>query len=186
MEVQNEEEIKRQIAHLELLRQDARDEIKRRIEQRDKYSIQLTIAIGAILAFSIRPNGSSLTLIAIPIVSIYFTVLILYSYKIHNLLATYLRNEIETKIAKLCNIEVDCEWENYYKKHEVPGIRRWFFITALWIMCVILPIGIFIYNYSINLKYSIYVGIAWFILSLATVIITIKFKNQKSEKGTQK
>jgi len=72
MEVQDEEEIKRQIAHLELLRQDARDEIKRRIEQRDKYSIQLTIAIGAILAFSIRPNGSSLTLIAIPIVSIYF------------------------------------------------------------------------------------------------------------------
>jgi len=53
-------------------------------------------------------------------------------------------------------------------------------------MCVILPIGIFLYNYSINLKYSIYVGIAWFILSLATVIITIKFKNQKSEKGTQK
>jgi Na+/glutamate symporter len=42
-------------------------------------------------------------------------------------------------------------------------------------MCVILPIGIFLYNYSINLKDSIYVGIAWFILSLATAIITMKF-----------
>jgi hypothetical protein len=177
----NEEEIKRQIAHLELLRQDARDEIKRRIEQRDKYSIQLTIAIGAILAFSIRPNGSSLTLIAIPIVSIYFTVLILYSYKIHNLLATYLKDKIETKIAKLCNIEVDCEWENYYKKHEDPGIRRGFFILALWAMSVVLPIGIFIYNYPMGLKNSLFIGIAGVIFIIATIAITAKFRDKKGE-----
>jgi hypothetical protein len=40
------------IKHLEALREDARDEIKRRIEQRDKYSIQLTIALAAIVAVS--------------------------------------------------------------------------------------------------------------------------------------
>lgn len=65
------------IAHLEVIRQDIRDEIKKRIEQRDRYSIQLISALGALVtvAFSsvVFPTVTFLTtdlgmvLIAAPI-----------------------------------------------------------------------------------------------------------------------
>jgi fatty acid desaturase len=120
------------IAHLETIRQDVRDEVKRRIEQRDKYSIQMTIALGALIAVSFSTTGLRTVLIAVPLVSIYFTVLILYSYKIHRLLAQYLREEVEPELARLCGTAPDKEWETYYSKHAVPGIRRWFFQGTLW------------------------------------------------------
>lgn len=120
------------IAHLEMIRQDVRDEVKRRIEQRDKYSIQMTIALGALVAISFSTTGLRMILVAVPLVSIYFTVLILYSYKIHRLLAQYLREEVEPELARLCGTAGDKEWETYYLEHAVPGIRRWFFQGTLW------------------------------------------------------
>jgi hypothetical protein len=68
------------LLHLEALRSDVRDEIKRRIEQRDRYSIQLTLAMGAIVAFAFSKDGFRMALVAAPLVSIYFTVLVLYSH----------------------------------------------------------------------------------------------------------
>lgn len=124
------------IAHFETLRQDARDEIKRRIEQRDKYSIQMTIALGALVAVSFSMTDLRMVLIAVPLVSIYFTVLILYSYRVHRLLAQYLRDEVEPELARGYGIDCDKEWENYYKKHNVPGIRRWFFLLTLWAVTI--------------------------------------------------
>ncbi len=130
------------IAHLEARQQDIRDEIKRRIEQRDKYSIQLTIALGAIVAVSFSVANLGKVLITAPLVSIYFTVLILYSYQVHRLLARYLREEIETELARLCGTSPEKEWETWYTAHAhaVPGIRRWFFLLALWFVCVASPL----------------------------------------------
>lgn len=126
----------RALAHFETLRQDARDEIKRRIEQRDKYSIQLSIALAAIVAVTFSTAGLRAVLIAAPLVSIYFTLLVLYSYRIHHFLAKYLREEIEPELAGLCRISVNKEWENYYKDTAglMPGIRRQFFLYALWVV----------------------------------------------------
>ncbi|MFC1914885.1 hypothetical protein ACFLWK_01365 [Chloroflexota bacterium] len=127
------------LAHLETLRQDARDEIKRRIEQRNKYSIQMTIALGALVAVSFSSRFSPdlrAVLIAMPLVSIYYTVLILYSYRIHHVLAKYLRDKIEPKLALGYGIEQNTEWEIYYEQQEVPGIRRWFFLVALWAVTI--------------------------------------------------
>lgn len=124
------------IKHLEVLREDARDEIKRRIEQRDKYSIQLTIALGAIIAISFSYPDFGKVLIVAPLVSIYFTVLILYSYRIHKVLAKYLHEKIEPKLAELCETSPDLEWEKFYSTLETPGIRRKFFLTSLWIVCI--------------------------------------------------
>jgi len=120
------------ITHFETLRQDIRDEIKRRIEQRDKYSIQMTIALSALIAVSFSATGLRMVLIAAPLVSIYFTVLILYSYRVHDILAKYLREEIEPELARLCGTPPNKEWETYYKTQNVPGIRRQFFLFALW------------------------------------------------------
>lgn len=125
------------IAHLEARQQDIRDEIKRRIEQRDKYSIQLTIALGVIVVVSFSTTGLRMVLIAAPLVSIYFTVLILYSYCVHDILTKYLCEEIEPELARLCGTSPKKEWETYYQTHAVPGIRRWFFLLALWGVCAI-------------------------------------------------
>lgn len=122
------------IDHLEKLRQDIRDEIKRRIEQRDKYSIQLSIALGAIVAVAFSATGFRKVLIAAPLVSVYFTVLILYSYRIHKVATAYLRDVIEPELAQRYGISHDIEWETYYNKKEVPGIRRSFFIVSLWVV----------------------------------------------------
>jgi hypothetical protein len=43
--------------HLEKIRDDIRDEIKRRIDQRDKYSIQLTVVLSAIVGVSFSKPG---------------------------------------------------------------------------------------------------------------------------------
>ncbi|MBI4285903.1 MAG: hypothetical protein HY670_08430 [Chloroflexi bacterium] len=124
----------RAMAHFETLRQDMRDEVKRRIEQRDKYSIQLSIALAALIAVSFSRPGLRTVLIAAPLVSIYFTVLILYSYRVHHVLAKYLLEEIEPELAHLCGITVSKEWENYYQTQKIPGIRKRFFLAALWVV----------------------------------------------------
>lgn len=124
----------RAVTHLEALRIDVRDEIKRRIEQRDKYSIQLTIALGALVAIAFSRTDLAKVLIAAPLVSIYFTVLIMYSYSVHSVLALYLREELEPRLADLSGTPVDTEWERFYARHEVPGIRKGFFLAAVWVV----------------------------------------------------
>lgn len=138
------DEIKYAINHLEALRQEVRDEIKLRIEQRDKYSIQLTVALSALLALSVTNTTNQVTvfgftyriLLAAPLVSIYFTTLILYSYRIHKLMAKYLREEIEPELSQLCGTVIKKEWEHYYQNHAVPGIRKSFFLGTLWLVCI--------------------------------------------------
>lgn len=120
-------------AHLEALRSDIRDEIKRRIEQRDKFSIQVTLGLAAIFAFAASEKGDWRVLLAAPMLSVYYTYLILYSYRVHRVLATYLRDQVEPALARTHGLPVDVEWETYYARHAVPGIRRPFFVGALWI-----------------------------------------------------
>ena len=122
----------RAIAHLEAIRQDIRDEVKRRIEQRDKYSVQLTVSLAAIVAVAFGAPGFDKVLIAAPLISIYFTVLILYSYRVHDVLALYLREHLEPELAKRCGTPADLEWERFYRSQAIPGIRRRFFLFALW------------------------------------------------------
>jgi hypothetical protein len=123
--------------HLERIREDVRHEIKSRIEQRDKYSIQLTIALAAIIAVAFSQAGFRRVLLAAPLVSIYFTVLILYSYRVHGILAQYLREVLEPRLAEEFGVDLGLEWENFYARNAVPGIRRTFFITSLWVITVL-------------------------------------------------
>jgi len=135
------------IAHLEKIRDDVRDEIKRRIGQRDSYSMQLTIASGTIMAIAFSAGRQEI-LILLPLVSIYYIVLIMYSYEIHRFAAQYLRDEIEPKLAELCGTPNNIEWETYYKgekiapektekEAKVPGIRRLFFLAWMVIITVV-------------------------------------------------
>lgn len=130
--------------HLEALRSDVRDEIKRRIAQRDSYSVQLTVTVGALAGAAFARVELERALLAAPLVSIYFTVLILYSYMVHDLLAKYLRETIEPALAEQAGTEPEDEWEAYYKRHKVPGIRRTFFLYALWGVTVLTVVVLYL------------------------------------------
>ncbi|SRR6266849_1862440 len=162
------------ISHLEALRMDSRNEIKDRIKQRDNYSIQLTIALGAIVAVSFSPNGFVRALMAAPLVSIYFTVLILYSYRVHRLLAQYLREEIEPELARLCGTLPAKGWETYYSGHTIPGIRRVFFMGALWVICFV-SLSYLWLTQNTDTNFRIALIIATILYILATGAITIVF-----------
>lgn len=163
------------LAHFETLRQDIRDETKRRIEQRDKYSIQLSIALGALVAVSFSWTNLRMVLIAAPLVSIYFTVLILYSYRVHDVLAKYLRKEIEPELARLCGTPPEKEWETYYKTQEVVGIRRWFFLVALWVVCALSLIYLWLAEFEpagVTLLSGELLTVATAVYGLAVLVIT--------------
>lgn len=144
------------LKHFQNLRQDIREEMKYRIQQRDTYSIQMTLALGTLVgvaATSVATQNPSASvtsilnlayraLIAAPLISIYYTTLILYSYRIHRLLSKYLREVIEPELSRLYESPIDVEWENWYAKNAVPGIRRSFFLGSLWVVCILSPIYI--------------------------------------------
>jgi hypothetical protein len=157
----------RAIAHLERIHQDIRDEIKRRIEQRDNYSIQMTLAVGAIVAVS---AGFPAALIAAPLVVTFFTVLVLYSYQIHRLLSGYLADKIEPELARLCGTDPEAEWERYYKHVAVPGIRRSFYLASLWFFNIACPA--FLFTQAVN---PLLVGSVGVVYVVAAVLVTWKF-----------
>jgi hypothetical protein len=126
------------LSHLEALRADARDEVKRRIQQRDQYSMQLTVALGAIAVGAFSANGTPKFFALAPMVSIYFTALILYSYRIHDVLATYLRCEIEPQFQSLCSVPSSKELEIWYAAEgRRSGVRRWFFVLEMWVITLL-------------------------------------------------
>jgi len=130
--------------------------------------------VGAIVAVSLPPSAFGKALIAAPLISIYFTVLILYSYRIHRLLALYLREKIEPELARLCETSPAIEWETYYQAHAVPGIRRSFFLGALWVVCVVSPGYLWIAE-SGQAEFRIALIVAAAIYVLATIVITVTF-----------
>ncbi len=126
--------------HVRAVKLDIRDEIKRRIEQRDKYSIQMTVVLTAVIGVAFSKPGFQNALLAAPLASIYFTVLILYSYRVHGVLARYLREVVDPILAKAAGAAPELEWESYYRSHAAPGIRRRFFLTALWVVTIGSPL----------------------------------------------
>lgn len=173
--ITDDNEKDRKIAHLEKLRDDVRDEIKKRIGQRDSYSISLTIASGTIMAIAFSANRYEEILIALPLISIYFTVLIMYSYEIHRLAARYLREEIEPKIAKLCKTPISIEWETYYRRNSIPGIRSSFFLIMMIIISAF-SLGYLWYDDDISIDYAILKIFTYFYTLSITFIIIWQYR----------
>jgi len=151
------------LRHIEAIREDVRDEVKRRIQQRDQYSMQLTVALGAIAVGAYSTNGTTRLFILAPLVTIYFTALILYSYRIHHMLANYLRDVIEPKFEDLTGFPKAAEWETWYQNQGTrSGVRRWFFVAE---MCCVTGITmVFLWHKEWSTP-------GWFhtVLSLATI-----------------
>lgn len=179
------------IQHIQALREDVRQEVKLRIQQRDTYSIQMTIALGTIMGLATtatatlklsETGGESSILsfayramIVAPLIAIYYTTLILYSYRIHKLLAKYLREVIEPEIARLCRINVDLEWESWYSKNAVPGIRKTFFLGSLWIVTILSPLYVAFNEGAWDAEFMTPLGIITAVYLVAVVWITNHF-----------
>lgn len=159
---------------LDSLWKEARSEIRQRIEQRDKYSIQLTVTLAALVAVAFSKPQLNRVLLAAPLAAVYFTVLILYSYRIHRMLAKYARDVLEVEIAKALGSELETEWESFYAKHEVPGIRRVFFVAALWIVLVLSMVYLFAVEGSDPVFRQVLV-VAAVVYGLAALAITFIF-----------
>jgi len=122
------------------------------------------------VAIAFSPVHFGKIFIVVPLVCIYFTVLILYSYRIHSVLALYLHEKIEPELARLCGTSLEREWETFYGTKYVPGIRRWFFLVALWVMSV----GSLVYLWLVESGQSefrivLIVATALYISSLAAI-----------------
>ena len=163
--------------HVEALRGEARDEIKRRIEQRDKYSVQLTVALSALVAVAFSNPALGKVLIAAPLLSIYFTVLILYSYSIHDVLAEYLRTVIEPRFSHLTGEKQDIEWETWYSgtAHKPPGIRRSFFLWSMWVVTAASLLFLYLTEYR-TLSFTWPFRVATILYVAVCLWITAKFR----------
>lgn len=174
-----------EINHLESIREDIRDEIKKRIEQRNRYSIQLTIALGALTAIAFSKSDRAMVLIAAPLVSIYFTMLILYSYRIHKICAQYMRDKLEPELARLCTSDPELEWETYYSRQRVkPGIRKKFFIFTLWAITILTWIYLYV-QHTDKLASQNVVGILSLLYIIAVYTITRIFYKRKHKRAAR-
>lgn len=129
------EQEKQRIAYLRQLLDQARDEIQKRIEQRDKYAIQLVIALTAVLTVAFSEFGGRMVILAAPLPTIFFTRLTLYSYRIHRARAEYIADVLESEIAGAVGDTVRAGWEGHYRSLGLrPGHRDHFFVTAMWMV----------------------------------------------------
>ncbi len=134
--------------------EDLRGEIKQRIEQRDKYSTQMLIAIAGILSFGLigMSDARGYAVLIAPPVALAYTALIQYSYRIHAVLTTYLRNQVAAKTRSLCSDpgatnddpaewEVSrwdqvpvhgLNWETYCAVQKIIGVRQAVFLPIMW------------------------------------------------------
>jgi hypothetical protein len=168
----NHSDVDRQILHYQALREDVRTEIKTRIQQRDNFSTQFITALGAIVAVAFAKDGFEKVILIAPLIVIYYTMQIMYSYRVHDILARYLREEIEPTLTRLCKGNPEHEWERYYKKNAKPGIRRKFFIYVMWMVSV----GILAYYMNVTSIKNTTAFAAGIIYLAAMIWVTFTFK----------
>lgn len=144
----------RAINHLEAVRTSMREEILLRIKQRDDFSNYLAVALGTIVTLSFTTNHV-IFLLAAPFASIYFTSMIIHSYEIHVSVMQYLRGIVEPQLAELCGTPPENEWEKFYTTRKKSGIRRSFFISAMWFVCLASPLYVLIIESKTSIKLTI-------------------------------
>ncbi len=115
-----------------------------------------------------------MALVAAPLVSIYFTVLILYSYRVHSVLADYLREQVEPLTANAAGTPPEVEFETWYRTRATPGIRRWFFIGTLWVLTT-LTMTCLLYAERINHIHEVVLWWLTAIYAVAVIVISCYF-----------
>lgn len=152
-------------------RDDARGELKQRIMQRDNFAVQYTVLVVAMLTIAFSGHSDRTTVVSLmllPVLTDFYTILTDSSYRVHNRLVEYLNSEVEPRL------ETDDFrlWEHYCKDVRLIegdsafGGRQYFFHVVL----VCMPIIVLM----LQLKF---VGWNWlfFIYSLLTLICLVLY-----------
>lgn len=184
------------IEHLEKTRALVREELLQRMKQRDTYSIEMTVVIGALGAIGIAISSDKrlepillLILIVTPFLALYFTKLIMYSYRVSQVLGDYMKNYIEPQfinifqeyiqiapINSVNNLEnrslwlLQSEWESYRDTRSDTmdrGVRKFFFLYSM--------LGIFFVDIGASFLYVHYkqANDVFYKLPLLCIIITL-------------
>jgi len=125
------------ITHLEVLRADARDEIKRRIAERGAFSGQLVLAVTSSLAVAAAGGDRFIrVLLAVPPAVAFFVLMILHSCRIHEAIVGYLRWDLEPRLSAASGTPLRLEWETYYGARHLPGLHKGFYRAVL-VLCAI-------------------------------------------------
>ncbi|MBR1747229.1 MAG: hypothetical protein IJ735_03325 [Clostridia bacterium] len=172
---------------------DCRKEIQMRITQRDHFAIQEVVAICALLTIGFTSFDYALfAFLIMPIISVFYTIQILYSYSMHKRLHNFLK-ELESKIAELLDYQGDVDklfWEsncetNKDKEHRnAVGKRKLFFSCAAFAVPIIGCL-LFLYrglNEKVlgNIAVIVIVAVACFLyLSVTTAIFLFARKGSK-------
>jgi hypothetical protein len=175
----------KRINHYEKLREDVRSEIKLRINQRDNFAFQLITTLGVICSVAFAQEGFNKVIIVAPMLSMYYTMQILYSYRLHDLLAKYLREILEPQLSKLSMTNPKHEWESYsfHEKKTNTGIHRSFFFWKMWIVTVASMSYLWM---STDSSFRIALNISSGICLIAIISITVIFLKDLMGKGRKK
>jgi D-glycero-D-manno-heptose 1,7-bisphosphate phosphatase len=130
--------------------ENCRQEILNRIQQRDQFSIQFITTVCAIVGVAMLDfQYASYLFLLLPLVTMYYSLQILYSYEIHDRIHKFLTDEVEPELGKLCGYnqyEIQKHlWETYCKVDDEkgvrrnPGIRKNFFKFVPFVMDVVSP-----------------------------------------------
>lgn len=124
---------------------DCRSEIEMRIKQRDNFAMQFIIAVGVVLSAGLQniPNSHFLIPWLMPLMSLYYSLQILYSYVMHDRLHDYVAYVIEPRIKHQSALgedvrlwERECDERAIRSHQNTPGIRRSFFEAVPWLSAV--------------------------------------------------
>ena len=146
--MENNDLNKQRLDYLKATHLEVRNEIAMRIQQRDAYANQFIVSTGVVLGVGfIDFPYSSFLFFLLPILAIFYSIQIMYSYTIHDRCHRFLETEIEPKMAEVLEFSKGNEdrlfWERYceYKSREMktktPGIRQGFFQASMFVVPLI-------------------------------------------------
>ena len=140
--------IDNRIKYLISLEGELRNEVKQRISQRDGFATQFLIGCGTVLTLSfLEFPFASFLIWLMPLVTIFYSIQILYSYTIHDNLTRFLRKHIEPELSRLLEInqayrqnyfwETRCSFDRNLVNSKYPGIRKGFFEKVIFVTPIV-------------------------------------------------
>lgn len=161
--LQNDDD--RKISHYERVKEDVRSEIKMRIKQRDNFAIQSVIMLVLLCGVGFAGKEYNQVLIVAPLLSVFYTMFILHSYRKHDLLARYVREVLDPQLATLCKINPAHEWHSYEFKAAKSSALRSFYLLAMWVVCLGLMTFLW-FNTDSGFKLTLYIIAGVYLLSM--------------------
>ena len=178
------------ISHIEAIQDDVRGEIKQRINQRDSFAIQYLVSVGAVITAVLSTNldVSIYFLLIAPLLAIFYSTQILYSYSMTDKISKYIIDKLDKPLEKILGTE---EWESYSwrtkqkTKTRSTGIRKDFFRGAMWVI-TLLCLGAVIGYVSITGSWKAWNIILVALASILELRLCFKIENSLYKKKNQK